>query len=143
MKLLTEKQKQFCDEYIITENAANAASKAGYSKVTAKSKSYKFPKLPQIKKYIDQAKDPTKNPKIATSSEVLETLTTILRDEAENTRDMLTAAEKLAKRYALFSENPESDNKIEITLSEELDKLAEWNIKNIDYIKKISYVGVA
>ncbi|MCC0650821.1 terminase small subunit, partial [Clostridioides sp. ZZV15-6598] len=36
MSKLTEKQKRFCDYYIKTGNATEAAIKAGYSEKTAK-----------------------------------------------------------------------------------------------------------
>jgi phage terminase small subunit len=122
---MTIKQKRFCDEYIISQNTKDAAIKAGYRKSTARTKACYFTKIPKIKEYIEQKLEELKNPNIASAAEVLETLTAIMRDEEENTRDRLTAAEKLAKKYSLFTENLENNGKIEVTLSEELDKLAE------------------
>ena len=47
---LTEKQKRFCDEYLIDLNATQAAIRAGYSPDTAYSIGQENLKKPEIKK---------------------------------------------------------------------------------------------
>lgn len=51
---LTEKQKRFADEYIITGNARKSAIKAGYSEKTASETGYENLKKPHILKYIEK-----------------------------------------------------------------------------------------
>jgi phage terminase small subunit len=53
-KKLTEKQKKFCKEYVLSLNATKAAEKAGYSKDTAYSIGSENLKKPEIKEYIAQ-----------------------------------------------------------------------------------------
>ena len=49
---MTEKQKRFCDEYLIDLNAAQAAIRAGYSKKAAKQVGSENLTKPDLKKYI-------------------------------------------------------------------------------------------
>lgn len=50
---LTPKQKIFCEEYIISHNATQAAIKAGYSKKTARKIGQENLTKPDIKEFID------------------------------------------------------------------------------------------
>lgn len=49
---MTDKQKKFCEEYVIDFNATQAAIRAGYSEKTAGSIGDENLKKPEIKKYI-------------------------------------------------------------------------------------------
>lgn len=51
---LTEKQKRFCEEYIIDLNATQAAIRAGYSRDTAGSIGHENLKKPEIQEYLSQ-----------------------------------------------------------------------------------------
>lgn len=53
MDNLTDKQKRFCEEYVIDWNATRAAIEAGYSKKTAYSIGQENLKKPEIAKYIE------------------------------------------------------------------------------------------
>ncbi len=72
---LTEKQKRFCDEYIISGNAAGAAKKAGYSAKTARMIALENLKKPHIREYIDSRLKALEDQKIADQKEILELLT--------------------------------------------------------------------
>ncbi|MBI4858489.1 MAG: terminase small subunit [Acetobacterium woodii] len=54
MAKLTEKQKRFCDEYLIDLNATQAAIRAGYSNKTANRIGTENLSKPVIQKYIEQ-----------------------------------------------------------------------------------------
>ena len=54
---LTDKQKKFCDEYLIDLNATQAAIRAGYSKKTAQVISTENLSKPIIKDYIKKKQD--------------------------------------------------------------------------------------
>ena len=54
MSNLTDKQKRFCEEYVIDWNATRSALEAGYSKKTAYSIGQENLKKPEIKQYIDE-----------------------------------------------------------------------------------------
>nr|WP_300784637.1 terminase small subunit [Streptococcus sp. 19428wC2_LYSM12] len=81
MTKLTLKQKRFADEYIICGNATEAAIKAGYAKKAAYQTGAENLKKPQIKTYIDERMEQLESSKIATAIEVLQILTSILRQE--------------------------------------------------------------
>lgn len=51
---MTEKQKLFCEEYLISLNATQAAIKAGYSEKTAYSIGNENLKKPEIQEYIQK-----------------------------------------------------------------------------------------
>ena len=53
MSKLTQKQKRFCDEYLIDLNATQAAIRAGYSNHTAKDIGCENLAKPHIRAYID------------------------------------------------------------------------------------------
>lgn len=92
---LTEKQKRFCDEYLVDLNATQAAIRAGYSKKTAnkasdwlnersqEKPSSKYNKA--IKEYIDARMAEKEAELIADQDEVLKYLTSVLRGESQST----------------------------------------------------------
>lgn len=134
---MTEKQRRFCDEYLIDCNAAQAAIRAGYSKKTAYSIGNENLSKPDLKAYITTQLEKIRSEKIADAQEVMEYLTSVMRGEhTEQTlqligdgvqqiseikvaaRERLKAAELLGKRYALFTEKIEGDidGKLHITV---------------------------
>ena len=111
---LTVKQQKFCDEYIKSGNATEAASKAGYRSRTGYSIGNENLKKPEIKKYIEEKIKEIESAKLATAQETLEYLTSVMRGEQTETvvtakglyrnvevsaKDRITAAKELLKRY--------------------------------------------
>lgn len=56
-KKLTQKQKVFCEEYIIDWNASRAARKAGYSEKTAQQMGFENLSKPLIQAYIKEIQE--------------------------------------------------------------------------------------
>ena len=133
---MTAKQKRFCDEYLISLNATQAAIKAGYSQKTATAIGLENLTKPAIKDYIKMRMDEKESELIADQDEVLRYFTAVMRGQSqaeivvvENTGDFkskakkifktpdekerLDAAKQLAKRYGLDSEEAEKQAKIE------------------------------
>lgn len=81
LRKLSQQQKDFADEYIISGNAVQAAIKAGYSKNYAKAQSHKLLENVGLKKYIDERLKEIESAKTATQQEVLEYLTSVMRGE--------------------------------------------------------------
>ena len=129
---LTEKQKRFCDEYLIDLNATQAAIRAGYSKKTAFTIANENLKKPYIKGYIDERLKQLEDKRIAKADEVLKYLTSVMRNEVKeevvvvegkgdgcssartikkdmSAKDRNKAAELLGKRYRLFTDRIEAD----------------------------------
>ena len=86
---LTAKQKLFCDEYIISLNATQAAIKAGYSKKTARKIAAENLTKPVIQSYISERMKQKESSLIATQDEVLQYLTSVLRGESQTTDTVL------------------------------------------------------
>lgn len=80
---LTEKQKRFCDYYIETGNATEAAVKAGYSERTAKVIGAENLTKPYLRSYIDNKMKEKDNERIASQDEILEYLTRVIRNEEQ------------------------------------------------------------
>lgn len=135
---LTEKQKQFCDFYIETLNATEAALKAGYSSRTARFIGSENLTKPHIQNYIDQRLKELESRRIADAKEVLEYLTAVMRGEEEETvivggefgiekvkkepsiRERNKAAELLGKRYALFTERLDVDGSLSVQIIDDI-----------------------
>ena len=120
---MTARQRKFCDEYLISGNATDAAIKAGYSPKTAKSIGQRLLTFVDLKQYIEAELDKLHSAKIADAQEVLEYLTAVMRgqhteqvlklvgdgiqtvaDIDVSAKERIKAAELIGKRYALFSD---------------------------------------
>lgn len=82
---MTEKQKLFCEEYLISLNATQAALRAGYSEKTAYSIGNENLKKPEIQEYIQKRLKEKEDALIAKQDEVLKTLTAVMRREKPET----------------------------------------------------------
>ena len=121
---MTEKQKRFCDEYLVDCNATQAAIRAGYSKKTAYAIGLNNLKKQELKAYIDKQLEQLHNKNIADSQEVLKYLSRVMRGEHKeqtmqlvgdgiqkiadidvSAKERLKAAELIGKRYGLFKDN--------------------------------------
>lgn len=101
---LTPKKQAFCEYYIQTQNATEAAKKAGYSEKTAYSQGSRLLKGADVAEYIKARMDEQSAALIATSDEVLRFLTSTMRGEVKDQFDLdpsladrLKAAEDLMK----------------------------------------------
>lgn len=124
---MTDKQKMFCDEYLIDMNATRAY-KAAYPNVksegSARACASQLLTKPNIKTYIEEQLDKISSEKVADAKEVMEYLTSVMRGEVDdevlrfigdgyqekthiqvNAKDRTKAAELLGKRYGLFKDN--------------------------------------
>lgn len=128
---MTDKQRKFCDEYLIDTNATRAY-KAAYPHVksedAARACASRLLTNANIKAYIDEQLEKISSEKIADAKEVMEYLTSVLRgeslsevvvvenigdymsearrmDKAPDEKERLKAAELLGKRYGLFKDN--------------------------------------
>ncbi len=78
---MTEKQKRFCEEYLIDCNATQAAIRAGYSAKTAYSIGNENLTKPEIEAYIKEKLEELQSERIADVKEVMEYLTAVMRRE--------------------------------------------------------------
>lgn len=90
---LTQKQKRFVDEYLVSGNATQAALKAGYSKRTAQRTGSENLQKPLIKSAIEKKAVELESKKIGDAREVLEFYFRVLRGEETEEVPMSTADE--------------------------------------------------
>ena len=140
---MTEKQKRFCDEYLIDCNATWAYKtvyKNVKSDVVAATNGGRLLRNAEVQKYIAEQMEEIHNEKTADAQEVIEYLTSVLRGEStaqeivvEGTGDgcseartmekspsekeRLKAAELLGKRYALFTDKVETDVDMDLNIT--------------------------
>lgn len=134
MAEMTAKQQRFCDEYLISLNATQAAIRAGYSEKNARNIASENLAKPNIKEYIEKRMAEKEEELIADQNEVLRYLTAVLRgDEKDekmifgkdgvdifkikNQENQMRAAELLGKRYGLYTEKIEADVDMELRIS--------------------------
>ena len=128
---MTDKQRKFCDEYIIDCNATRAYL-AAYPNIknehSARTLASRLLTKVDIKSYIDEQLEKISSEKIADAKEVMEYLTSVMRgetkseivvvegcgdgysearniDKAPDEKERLKAAELLGKRFGLFKDN--------------------------------------
>ncbi len=99
--MLSLKQQKFCEYYVESGNATEAAKRAGYSEKTAYSIGQRLLKNVETQKYIEELTQRSKTARIASADEVLEFFSGVMRDGEEATKNRLKAAENLAKRFGL------------------------------------------
>lgn len=134
---MTERQKRFCDEYLIDLNATQAAIRAGYSERSASSIGERILRNDDVRSYISEQLERIHNENTADAKEVMEYLTAVMRgksvshvlafvgdgcqevvEKPPDEKERLKAAELLGKRYGLFTDRVEldADTELEITI---------------------------
>ena len=127
---MTERQRQFVDEYLIDFNATRAymaVYKNVKSSVTARANGSRVLAYDSVKAYLAERLEEIRSEKTADAREVMEYLTSVMRGESESEeivveaqgdytskarrmtkhpseKDRLKAAELLGKRYGLYTD---------------------------------------
>ena len=142
---MTEKQKRFCDEYLIDLNGTRAY-KAAYPSVksdkTAGANAARLLGNASIRAYLDERLAEIHSAKTADAAEVMEYLTSVMRGESEATvvivegigdgcstartvrkppdeKERLKAAELLGKRFGLFTDKLETNAPVTIVIKDD------------------------
>lgn len=130
-KGLTQKQRRFIDEYIISGNATQAAIKAGYSKKTAAVTATENLRKPNIKAEIQVRNAEIQSEKTADMTEVMEYLTSVMRGEQTESvatskgvfsgvevsaKDRIKAAELIGKRNGAWTDKKELSGDLNIDI---------------------------
>ena len=132
---LNARQKAFCEFYVASGNATEAAIKAGYKEKNARFIGCENLTKANIKAYVKELMNKAESERIASAEEVLQNLTAMMRGEIQeevvivegkgdgistasiikkqvSAKERIKAAELLGKRHALFTDK----TKIEGTL---------------------------
>ncbi len=123
---LNARQKRFCDEYLISLNATDAAKKAGYKGNYVGQNADKLLKNTKIQSYLEKRLAEKESALIADQDDILKLLTRIVMGEEQGTAlvgvgqgaqeveqvpptntEKIRAAEILGKYYKLFTDRQE------------------------------------
>jgi len=109
---LNARQKAFCEYYVASGNATEAAIKAGYKEKYAGVNADKLLKNTNIKKYIDELQKKTKSSRIMTAIERREFLTSMIKDGTVKDTDRLKALDILNKMDGEYTQKVEVNGNI-------------------------------
>lgn len=135
---MTDKQKKFCDEYLIDCNATRAY-KAVYTHInnehSARTLASRLLTKVDIKEYIDRQLEKINSEKIADAEEVMKYLTSVMRGESSSSvlslcgdgcqkvivkppdeKERMKAAELIGKRYSLFTDKMEVGGTVPVVI---------------------------
>ena len=131
---LTSKQKKFALEFLVSGNITDAAKKAGYSERSARQIGSLNLTKSNVVKYMNEILGKTKSEEVATTEEVLEFLTSVMRGNVAeqfgldpSITDRTKAAQLLMKR---FNDDQRMDlelTKLEIRFKESMPEEQEQN----------------
>ena len=114
---MTAKHQKFCDYYLETGNAAEAARRVGYAEESAKQSGARLLRREDVKQYLSDKMQAFSEKEIASAEEVLKFLTDTIRDEDCTRKDRLKAAELLGRRYRMFNDSdPKEDGDEKTTI---------------------------
>ena len=116
---MSEKQRKFCDEYLIDLNATQAAIRAGYSEKTAYSIGNENLKKPVIREYICKRIKEKEESLVAKQDEVLRYLTDVMR---RNKKENIVVTLKSEKSTYVPDENGTMRKQ---TIKEEIPQVVE------------------
>ena len=101
MNKLTDKQRKFCDEYLVDLNATQAAIRVGYSEKTASEQSSRLLSNVKIQNYIQNKQKKTSDKLEITKEQILQMVFDIAKSKGERTNDRLKAFEIVNKMLGL------------------------------------------
>ncbi len=120
---LTQKQKRFCEEYLKSGNATDAAKKAGYKEKAAHSVGAENLRKPAISAYIKRRMGEQEAALVADANEVLQFYSAVMRGEVKDQfgidaslSDRLKAADSLAKRLAAAELKPNAEDAVRVII---------------------------
>lgn len=113
---MTDKQKKFCDEYLIDLNATQAAMRAGYSKKTAYSIGDENLRKPELQEYIQKRQKEGQERAEITRGDIIDQLKSIgfVDLDVDNIKatDKIKALELMARMLGLDKPDTENDTGI-------------------------------
>ena len=120
---LTPKQKRFCEEYLKSGNATEAAKKAGYKETSCRVIAAENLSKPAISAYIKRRLDEQEAALVADANEVLQFYSAVMRGEVKDQfgmdaslSDRLKAADSLAKRLAAAELKPNAEDAVRVSI---------------------------
>lgn len=113
---LTSKQKKFALEFLISGNITDAAKKAGYSERSARQIGSLNLTKPNVVEYMNEILGKTKSEEVATTEEVLEFLTSVMRGNVAEQFDLDPAIVDRTKAAQLLMKRFNDDQRMDLEL---------------------------
>ena len=120
---LTPKQRRFCEEYLKSGNATEAAKKAGYKETSCRVIAAENLSKPAISAYIKRRMDEQEAALVADANEVLQFYSAVMRGEVKDQfgidaslSDRLKAADSLSKRLVAAELKPSAENAVRVII---------------------------
>ena len=109
---LTEKQKRFCEEYLIDLNATRA-NRAAYPSVkkdaTAAQAASRMLRNVKVRDFIQELKQERESRVLVSQDDVIKAIQEIAFDVSEKAKDRLRALELLCRHFGMFDQKDELD----------------------------------
>ena len=109
---LNARQKAFCEFYVVSGNATEAAIKAGYSETYSKTRTNVLLQNVEICRYIEELQEKAKSSRIMTAIERREFLTKMILKEETKDTDRLKAVDILNKMDGEYTQKVEVNGNI-------------------------------
>lgn len=123
---MNDKQKRFCDEYLIDLNATQAAIRAGYSEKTAYSIGWENLRKPEILEYLSKRQKDRQKRTEVDQSKVVEEYSKIAFVDLENdplvnyglvkADHKLKALDKLGQHIGMFTDKVELTGNVDVAM---------------------------
>ena len=134
---LTPKQKRFCEEILVYDNATQAAIRTGYSPRSAYSIGHENLKKPKIQRYISRLRKARNLRTQVTADRVLEGLAKIaFAEKSKKTGDKLKALNMLGKHVGIFDNQPNLDKQARSRDVSKIDLIKHKN-ESIEFYKDL------
>lgn len=114
---LTSKQKKFALEFLVSGNITDAAKKAGYSERSARQIGSLNLTKPNVVEYMNEILGKTKSEEVATTEEVLEFLTSVMRGNVAEQFDLDPAITDRTKAAQLLMKRFNDDQRMDLELT--------------------------
>ena len=134
---LTPKQKSFCEEILVDDNATQAAIRAGYSKKSAYSTGHDNLKKPKIQRYISELKAARSLRTQVTADRILQELAKIgFAKKGVKPGDKLKALGMLGKHVGIFDNQPKLEKQAWTRDVSKMDPIEHIN-ESIGFYKRL------
>lgn len=126
---MNQRKRAFCEAYLISGNATDAAREAGYSPRSARSIGQRLLTFVDVQEYLERRNQEISAANTAQMEEVRQFWTATMRDENMKPADRLKASELLAKTYGAFLERVEVD--ADVKTREVMASLSEEELRRL------------
>lgn len=126
---MNQRQRAFCEAYLLSGNATEAAIKAGYSPKSARSIGQRLLTFADIREYLAERNAQIIAENTATLEEIYSFWTVTMRDQASKPADRLKASELLSK--ALTLERTRSEERAAAGTLNPFDSLTDEELRRL------------